>query len=82
MYVVKGLYRKIAYRYTWEDILVIKPCKCDVCGKGFIQKNSLQTHMRRHTGDKPCQCDVCGKGFIQKNSLQTHMTRHTGDKTL
>jgi hypothetical protein len=32
MYVVKGLYRKIAYRHTWEDILVIKPCKCDVCG--------------------------------------------------
>jgi uncharacterized Zn-finger protein len=29
-----------------------KPCQCDVCGKGFIQKNSLQTHMRRHTGDK------------------------------
>jgi hypothetical protein len=37
--VVKGLYRKIAYRHTWEDILVIKPCKCDVCSKGFIQKN-------------------------------------------
>jgi hypothetical protein len=46
MYVVEGLYRKMAYRHTWEDIhvLVIKPCKCDVCGKGFIQI---------HTGDKP-----------------------------
>ena len=52
MYVVKGLYRKIAYRHAWEDILVIKPYKCDVCGKGFIQKNSLQTCMRRHTSDK------------------------------
>jgi KRAB domain-containing zinc finger protein len=52
---------------------VIKPCKCDECGKGFIQKNGLQTHMRMHTGNKPHKCDVCGKGFIQKKWLtDTH----------
>jgi hypothetical protein len=33
--------------------------------KGLYRKNGLQTHMRRHTGDKH-KCDECGKGFIQK----------------
>jgi KRAB domain-containing zinc finger protein len=47
--------------------------------KGLYRNNGLQTHMRRHTGDKPYKYDECGKGFIQKNSLQTHMRIHTGD---
>ena len=48
----------------------------ELSGKGFIQKNSLQTHMRRHTSDKPYKCDVCGKGFSQNGNLQKHIRTH------
>jgi hypothetical protein len=36
-------------------------CKCDVCGKTFIQAVEIQTHRRSHTGDKPYKCGVCGR---------------------
>jgi KRAB domain-containing zinc finger protein len=48
-----------------------KPYKCDVCGKGFSENNSLQKHIRTHTGDKPYKCDICGKMFRLNSSLLT-----------
>ncbi|VDI63967.1 Hypothetical predicted protein, partial [Mytilus galloprovincialis] len=55
-----------------------KPHVCDVCGKGFSQRQAHR-HMRTHTGDKPHDCDVCGKKFSRLCNLQTHMRIHTGD---
>jgi hypothetical protein len=44
--VVKDLYREIAYRHTWEDILVIKPCKCEVmCNKTSMYGNCNSWNM-------------------------------------
>ena len=73
--------RMVTYRTTLslEHILVINLVNVMNVVKGLYRKNGLQTHMRRHTGDKRYKCDECGKGFIQKNSLQTHMRIHTGD---
>jgi hypothetical protein len=69
-WVVKGLYRKIAYRHTWEDIIVINLINVMYVVKGLYRKMAY-----RHTWEdilviKPCKCDVCGKGFTQKKWLR------------
>jgi KRAB domain-containing zinc finger protein len=57
------------------------PYKCDICGKGFRHRQSLQRHTMTHTGDMPYQCDICGKGFRHRQSLQRHIRTHTGHFT-
>ncbi|CAG0883486.1 unnamed protein product [Cyprideis torosa] len=53
-----------------------KRIKCDVCGKGFLDKYSFTEHMRRHLGDKPFQCHLCKSSFVARYILETHMVTH------
>jgi KRAB domain-containing zinc finger protein len=57
-----------------------KHCKCDVCGKTFINKGKLRTHMRTHSNSKPYTCDICGKAFRQRIHLNAHNEIHSGKK--
>lgn len=54
-----------------------RPHTCKICGKGFIQKVNLQTHLLTHAppSERPHKCSICGKGFIQKRQLQAHMMK-------
>ncbi|XP_069676003.1 gastrula zinc finger protein XlCGF26.1-like isoform X2 [Periplaneta americana] len=50
---------------------------CIECGKQFIQKQHLISHMRTHTGERPFMCKECGKTFAQTVHLKNHQITHT-----
>ena len=45
---------------------------CDTCGKICANKQALQRHTMRHTGERPFKCDECGKEFIRITQLKQH----------
>lgn len=48
---------------------------CGICHKAFNQKNALQIHLKRHSGEKPHKCSYCELAFTQKGNLKTHIKR-------
>lgn len=48
---------------------------CQICNKAFNQKNALNIHIKKHTGEKPHKCDYCELSFSQKGNLKTHIKR-------
>ena len=46
-----GVY--VIYVQVFHGGPLLKKWMCDVCGKGFYQKNKLDSHVRIHTG-KAC----------------------------
>lgn len=45
---------------------------CSHCGKICINRSSLISHERIHTGERPYQCPVCSKTFQQQGILNLH----------
>ncbi|XP_065086801.1 zinc finger protein 493-like [Ochlerotatus camptorhynchus] len=57
----------------------LKPCKCDECGKGFPDNQTLKVHYSaRHMSseEKPFKCEKCARSFQTEQILRTHLRRH------
>ena len=46
---------------------------CDVCGRIYSSKFSLERHVRCHTGERPYECDVCDFSTSYREHMQRHM---------
>jgi uncharacterized Zn-finger protein len=61
-----------------------KAFKCNFaeCGKTFVTKGNLKTHLSHHTGNKPFQChfEQCNKRYTNECRLKIHLRTHNGQK--
>lgn len=54
---------------------------CDVCGKAFCDKSSVNKHVRAvHMNYKPFKCDQCDLTFSERKTMREHMRVHTGER--
>ena len=59
----------------------LKPFICEVCKKGFSDKQKLNFHSNIHTGIMAGNCKYCGKGFSHISNMHMHeRTVHEGHK--
>ncbi|KAL5013937.1 hypothetical protein ScPMuIL_008207 [Solemya velum] len=53
---------------------------CPVCGKVYMDRITLSTHLKVHSENDIFSCTVCDKVFSTKVNLQVHMKQHTSEK--
>ena len=57
----------------------IRPFKCKVCNKGYVDKNQFAAHLKTHE-EKKYVCEFCSKAFVVDSVLKAHLRIHTGEK--
>ncbi|CAH0550445.1 unnamed protein product [Brassicogethes aeneus] len=50
--------------------------QCKICGKKFFSQKILDTHAKKHKGNKPHKCNICPKQYNFKSDLNRHMFVH------
>lgn len=56
-----------------------RPYGCDQCGKRFMHKAGLKSHMHQHKA-KRFECSVCKKTFTYKCNMEIHKETHNEGK--
>ena len=46
--------------------------KCDQCGKGYLDKKSVNRHKQLHNDKQYIDCSLCGKKYESKDRLYVH----------
>ena len=54
--------------------------KCSECDQILASNNSLEIHMRSHTGHRPFSCEECEKSFTSLHYLTQHKEFHRKSK--
>ena len=55
---------------------------CPIWGKSVSSKQSLDNHMRTHTGEKPYICQDCGERFSDRSGLNCHKAVHDENRKM
>lgn len=54
---------------------------CDLCGKQFVRKPALRSHINRTHNMVTIPCNVCNR-LLKKHYMTRHMRAHTGNQVL
>ncbi|XP_063898083.1 gastrula zinc finger protein XlCGF26.1-like [Helicoverpa armigera] len=65
---------KLIHTHRQKDYL------CQICGKSFYHKGSLEDHIIRHSDSKPYQCEICKSTFQTLQRLSAHKKSHSAEK--
>jgi RNase P subunit RPR2 len=62
----------------------VKSHLCELCGRSFVFKSSLNSHIRiNHNGEaKPFMCTICGHTCSRKQLLDDHERIHTNERVI
>lgn len=73
--------RKDEYRAHMYRHLGVKPLKCHVCGKPFVDQSNCAKHCKNHGPltfdgpEDPLLCGDCGQRYTNQSALSRHLTR-------